>query len=94
MKIELNKSLTNEQFALQQPPGAEVMRLDNKPSKGGSEWKSANTSTIRGFTSMMNKMIVANLAHRPMRSLISIVAIALEVTLILLIVGPIARHSQ
>jgi putative ABC transport system permease protein len=36
---------------------------------------------------MMNKMIVANLVHRPMRSLISIVAIALEVTLILLIVG-------
>jgi putative ABC transport system permease protein len=36
---------------------------------------------------MMNKMIVANLAHRPMRSVISIVAIALEVTLILLIVG-------
>jgi len=35
----------------------------------------------------MNKMIVANLAHRPVRSLISIVAIALEVTLILLIVG-------
>ena len=36
---------------------------------------------------MMNKMIVANLAHRPVRSLISIVAIALEVALILLIVG-------
>jgi putative ABC transport system permease protein len=36
---------------------------------------------------MMNKMIVGNLAHRPVRSLISIVAVALEVTLILLIVG-------
>jgi putative ABC transport system permease protein len=36
---------------------------------------------------MMNKMIVANLAHRPLRSAISIVAVALEVTLILLIVG-------
>jgi len=36
---------------------------------------------------MMNKMIVANLVHRPIRSIISIVAIALEVTLILLIVG-------
>jgi putative ABC transport system permease protein len=36
---------------------------------------------------MMNKMVVANLAHRPLRSLISILAIALEVTLILLIVG-------
>src|SRR3954465_11579759 len=36
---------------------------------------------------MMNKMIVSNLTHRPLRSLISIVAVALEVTLILLIVG-------
>jgi putative ABC transport system permease protein len=36
---------------------------------------------------MMNRMIAANLAHRPIRSLISIVAIALEVTLILMIVG-------
>jgi len=36
---------------------------------------------------MMNKLIVANLAHRPIRSFISIIAIALEVALILLIVG-------
>src|SRR5271170_1663976 len=36
---------------------------------------------------MMNRMIVGNLVHRPMRSLISMVAVALEVTLILLIVG-------
>ncbi len=36
---------------------------------------------------MMNRMIVGNLVHRPIRSLISIVAIALEVTMILLIVG-------
>jgi putative ABC transport system permease protein len=36
---------------------------------------------------MITKMIVSNLVHRPVRSLISIVAIALEVTLILLIVG-------
>ncbi|GAC1662355.1 MAG: ABC transporter permease [Acidobacteriaceae bacterium] len=35
----------------------------------------------------MNRMIVANLVHRPVRSLISILAIAIEVTLILLIVG-------
>jgi putative ABC transport system permease protein len=35
----------------------------------------------------MNKMIVANLAHRPLRSIISIFAVAIEVTLILLIVG-------
>ncbi len=38
-------------------------------------------------TDMMNRMIVSNLVHRPLRSVISIVAIAIEVTLILLIVG-------
>src|SRR5258707_14076873 len=36
---------------------------------------------------MMNKMIGGNLGHRPIRSLISVVAIALEVALILLIAG-------
>ncbi len=36
---------------------------------------------------MMNRMIVGNLVYRPLRSLISVVAIALEVTMILLIVG-------
>jgi putative ABC transport system permease protein len=35
----------------------------------------------------MNKMIVANLVHRPLRSLISVSAVALEVVLILLIVS-------
>ncbi len=36
---------------------------------------------------MMNKMVVANLAHRPTRSLIATSAIALEVTMILLVVA-------
>jgi putative ABC transport system permease protein len=35
----------------------------------------------------MNKMIIANLVHRPIRSIISVLAIGLEVTLILMIVG-------
>src|SRR5205823_14289621 len=35
----------------------------------------------------MNKMIVANLIHRPIRSIISIFAVAVEVTLLLMIVG-------
>ena len=35
----------------------------------------------------MNKMVISNLAHRPLRTAISVVAIAVEVTLILLVVG-------
>jgi putative ABC transport system permease protein len=36
---------------------------------------------------MMNKMVVANLAHRPTRSVITVSAVALEVTMILLVVS-------
>ena len=35
----------------------------------------------------MNRMILANLLHRPIRAIISVFAVAVEVTLILLIVG-------
>jgi putative ABC transport system permease protein len=35
----------------------------------------------------MNRMVVSNLVHRPLRSMISIVAVAVEVTLILVIVS-------
>ena len=33
VKLQLNQSLTDEQFALQQPPGAEVTNLDQKTSQ-------------------------------------------------------------
>src|SRR5919206_1847335 len=46
------------------------------------KWSQAHESPCR-----MNKMVFANLVHRPIRSLISIIAIAVEVILILLIVG-------
>jgi putative ABC transport system permease protein len=36
---------------------------------------------------MMNRMVFANLVHRPFRTIISVVAVGVEVTLILLIVG-------
>ena len=36
---------------------------------------------------MMNRMVLANLMYRPFRTIISVVAVAVEVTLILLIVG-------
>jgi putative ABC transport system permease protein len=35
----------------------------------------------------MNKMILANVVHRPFRTMISVIAVAVEVTLILVIVG-------
>jgi putative ABC transport system permease protein len=49
---------------------------------------------------MINKMVVSNLAHRPTRSLITISAVALEVSMILLVVAVFygylngSQHSQ
>jgi putative ABC transport system permease protein len=48
----------------------------------GDEWRTASCGLL-----IMNKMVIANLVHRPIRSLISISAVALEVILILLIVS-------
>jgi putative ABC transport system permease protein len=50
-------------------------------SQRSSTWSTINNKN------MINKMVFANLVQRPIRSLISIVAIALEVALILLIAG-------
>jgi outer membrane lipoprotein-sorting protein len=40
LKLDENKALTNEQFALEQPPGAEVVHLGPKPGLGNSAAKS------------------------------------------------------
>ena len=39
------------------------------------------------FKSLLNKLILANLSHRPVRTLLSVLAIAVEVTMILTLVG-------
>ncbi len=36
LKVEINKPLKDEQFALEQPPGAEVIHLDHRQSSAGN----------------------------------------------------------
>jgi len=111
LKLDLNKPLSDDQFDLQVPAGAEVVHLASRPARrtvpteaiqdktlavSQGPWAPAVRALLHSQQSpnwlcqapttndrlMMNKMIVGNLVHRPLRSLISIVAIALEVTLI------------
>jgi len=42
IKLDINKSLGNEQFSLEQPPGAEVVRLAAKPVSSSSAAKSGD----------------------------------------------------
>jgi hypothetical protein len=46
LKLEINKPLRDDQFALQQPPGAEVVRLD-QPTSSAAEVPPGNTRNKR-----------------------------------------------
>ena len=50
-------------------------------------WPACVRSRPAEFFSRMNKLVFANLLHRPVRSLISVLAVAIEVIMILSIVG-------
>ena len=76
-KIELNMDLAADRFQLPQPANAEIVHVTIQ-----------RIQTARaGFTSMMGELIFRNLLHRPVRTLIGILAIAVEVALVVLIVG-------
>jgi len=57
----------------------------------GASRSDAGTATLGGvavdLTLVLNKLIFANLTHRPVRTLLSVLAIAVEVTMILTLVG-------
>jgi hypothetical protein len=44
LKLEINKPLRDDQFALEQPPGAEVVHLDRPRSSAGAPATSSATS--------------------------------------------------
>ena len=44
LKLEINKPLKDDQFVLEQPPGAEVVHLDRPRSSAGAPATSSATS--------------------------------------------------
>jgi hypothetical protein len=44
VKLTLNEPLKNEQFALEQPPGAQVINLDQRAVNAGARGNAANTA--------------------------------------------------
>ena len=70
-----------------------VCRTWRRTEQGSSGWRllplkeGPGNGEPAGTGSAMNKLILANLLHRPVRSIISILAVAIEVVMILSIVG-------
>ena len=71
-KLTLNETIARDRFDLPQPPDTELVRLDKEG---------------KGSRSLDPQMIVHNVLHRPMRTLIRVIAVAVEVMLVLIIVG-------
>ncbi len=60
---------------------------DSSHAADGPGQFSPRTKCVRYTEVLVNKLIFANLAHRPVRTLLSILAIGVEVTMILTLVG-------
>ena len=75
-KVEFNQPVGEDKFLLEQPPGTELINLDRQ-----------SPPRRRKKAKLVNKLIIANLVIRPVRTLVSITAVGMEVVLILMVVG-------
>ncbi len=71
-KLTANEPIPPDRFVLKQPPGTELVRV-------GAE--------IGGAEALIGHMILRNILHRPARTLITVIGVAVEVTLVILVVG-------
>ena len=85
VKMDINKGVSEDKFVLDQPPGTALVDLAasrRRPGRAG-----------RRIEAVINKLVLENLKHRPMRSLLSILLIGVPVTLILTLVGLSRGHA-
>ena len=78
VKMDINKGVTDDKFVLDQPEGTTLQTI------GAAALAPPHP---RLATKVTGKLVLENLKHRPMRSLLSILLIGVPVTLILCLVG-------
>jgi outer membrane lipoprotein-sorting protein len=54
LKLDLNRQLSDDQFSLEQPPGAEVVRLGAGPGSGGAKSGAATPGSSRRVADARN----------------------------------------
>ena len=88
VKMDINKGVSDDKFVLKQPPGSHV-------AGGRTAWPRPRLQPppAQGKRQVTDKLVLENLKHRPMRSLLSILLIGVPVTLILCLVGLSTRDA-
>ena len=72
LKLTLNETISPDRFELPQPPGTQLVRVGDDPAGGPT---------------MIRQLVVNNVLHRPVRTIVSVIAVGVEVALVILIVG-------
>ena len=77
-QVAFNETISADRFVLQQPPETELVNVGEEPK---SETRGPKTEQLIGH------MIVQNVLHRPVRTAITLIGVAVEVTLVIIVVG-------
>ena len=85
VKMDINKGVSEDKFALEQPEGTTLQVVGQPPARRPNA--AAARHQRKSKEKVTGKLVFENLKHRPMRSLLSILLIGVPVTLILCLVG-------
>jgi hypothetical protein len=84
VKMEINRAVSDDKFVLEQPEGTQLQVLGQPSTTPPPPPPPPPKERRRKVTA---KLVLENLKHKPMRSLLSMFLIAVPVTLILCLVG-------
>ena len=85
VKMDINKGVSQDKFVLEQPEGSTLQVVGQTPPLRPPPPAPAHQR--KSQEKVTGKLVLENLKHRPMRSLLSILLIGVPVTLILCLVG-------
>ena len=86
VKMDINRGVSDDKFVLEQPEGTPAPGARPEPAPAATS-AAAAARQRKEEENVTVKLVLENLKHKPMRSLLSVFLIAVPVTLILCLVG-------
>ena len=86
VKMEINRGVPDDKFVLEQPEGTQLQVL-GQPAPPAPSTRPPTAESQEEEKTVTVRLVLENLKHKPMRSLLSMFLIAVPVTLILCLVG-------
>ena len=87
VKMDINKGVTRDKFALEQPEGTQLRTSTAEGLSPAAQPRRPEACPSQRRGSVTYKIVRENMLFKPMRSLLSVLLIGVPVTLILCLVG-------